>query len=335
MKPFTPPKAARLIDEFLAAQTGNTRAAYAGDLADFALFAKADSAAAAVHELLIEGALKANALAERYKTSLISGRGLAPATVQRRMAALRAVTRHAAKAGVIPWALQVSNKVSQEKKDARMRTRTASLEGPPPEKIALLRAALDASGTLQSIRDRAVLDLAVDIAGRRGESASLNVEDLDLKAGTVSVVGKGRSSAETISLPAQTVRSLTRWLEVRPGSHKGPLFVRLDRGAAKGGKNQRLTTKSIYTMVRSLGDRVGIKRLHPHSLRHSSITEAVVYAGKSGISLDQVMQFSRHKSISTLLRYRDKRENLQLSFAAAVAKQTREGGTPSSASAKE
>ena len=51
----------------------------------------------------------------------------------------------------------------------------------------------------------------------------------------------------------------------------------------------------------------------------SSITEAVKAAGSAGIDLTEVLQFSRHSRLDTLMVYRDQLRNVQGTLAAAVA----------------
>jgi hypothetical protein len=54
-------------------------------------------------------------------------------------------------------------------------------------------------------------------------------------------------------------------------------------------------------------------------LRHSAITEAVERSVAAGLSLDQVRDFSRHKTINILLEYRDRLMNAQPRLATLVA----------------
>ena len=53
-------------------------------------------------------------------------------------------------------------------------------------------------------RDRAILRLSFDLGLRRGELASLDLEHLDLEAGTLAVLGKGQEERELLSLPSET-----------------------------------------------------------------------------------------------------------------------------------
>src|SRR3954451_12428016 len=91
---------------FLAGRNPRTLRAYAADLEDFARFAGAPSAAAAVESLLSLGQGQANAAVMAYRADLV-GRGLTPNTVCHRLAALRSVVRCARLVGRVGWTLDV------------------------------------------------------------------------------------------------------------------------------------------------------------------------------------------------------------------------------------
>jgi integrase len=76
----------------------------------------------------------------------------------------------------------------------------------------------------------------------------------------------------------------------------------------------------VLRIVRELGQRI---RLHVwcHGLRHSSITTAIEKGQKAGVGLNQIRHFSRHKTLATMLIYRDEhdRETAQRTLADVVA----------------
>src|SRR3954470_5821582 len=81
-----------LVGAFLAARKPTTVRAYAGDLRDFARFLEQPGPGEAVEVLLGLPHGQANAVALGYKADLMA-RGLAPATVGRRLAALRSLVK--------------------------------------------------------------------------------------------------------------------------------------------------------------------------------------------------------------------------------------------------
>ena len=76
-------------------------------------------------------------------------------------------------------------------------------------------------------RDAAILHLLYDMGLRRGEVVSLDLDDLDLKAGVLVILGKGRTQKEPLTLPTETGAVLLSWVHVR-GEDPGPLFTNLD-----------------------------------------------------------------------------------------------------------
>jgi integrase len=117
-----------------------------------------------------------------------------------------------------------------------------------------LLGALEKRQDAKAARDRALLRLAFDLGLRRGELASLDLEHLDLGEGTLAVLGKGQEGRELLTLPPETVAVLHAWLEQR-GRKPGPLFFNFDRA----GKGQRLTSTSIYRIVRELGEQIQVR----------------------------------------------------------------------------
>ncbi len=290
----------RLVEAFLLNPSPRTLRAYRGDLEDFRAFTKTASLGETARALLGNGPGAGNELALRYRASLVA-RGLAASTVNRRLAALRSLVKLAKTLGLVTWALEVSSLKAQSYRDTR---------GPGREGYRRLLIALENRRPPKGLRDHALLRLLYDLALRRGEVVSLNVEDVDLEAGTVAVLGKGRTGREALTLPAPTKEALRSWLEFR-GPSPGPLFVNFDPAR----KGLRLTGTSVYRMVRGAGQTAGLK-VRPHGLRHAAITSAL--DATSG-NLRAVARFSRHRDYRTVALYDDNRQDLAGDVARLVA----------------
>lgn len=294
------PSPSRLVAAFLAGRNPRTLAAYRQDLENFRAFVGAEDLSQAAELLLTRGHGEANALGLDYRTSLLE-RGLSPATVNRRLAAVRSLVRLARTLGFVPWTLEVESVKSEAYRDTR---------GPGRVGFRRLLDELDYRRDAKGTRDRAVLRLLYDLALRRGEVVSLDVEDVDLEAGTLDVLGKGRTQKVRLSLPEPTKTVLRAWLELR-GTEPGPLFVNFDHAR----KGRRLTGTSVCRIVRRLGEAAGLK-VRPHGLRHSSIT-AALDATRGDVR--KVQRFSRHRDLRVLNRYDDNREDLAGEVARLVA----------------
>lgn len=299
---------AQLLATFYAVRSGQTLRAYRRDLEDFQRFLGAATPQDAVETLLSGGMGQANGLALRYRAHLLE-RGLTPATVNRRLSALRSLVKLGRTLGLVAWSLEISQLRSEPYRDTR---------GPGRDGIKLLLLKLDEDGDApRTRRDRAILRLLYDIGLRRGEVVSLDVNDVDLATGSLLVRGKGRLEKTPLSLPASSRKALAQWQEVHPlPQGSSPLFVSLDRS----GRSGRLTANWVYETIRELGERAGI-RVTPHGLRHTAITEACKAAQAAGIGLEEVLQFSRHRDLNVLLIYRDQDRNVQGQLAALITEE--------------
>lgn len=302
-------KAAALVKAFLSGRNPRTLDAYRRDLADFRRFTGQESLDKATLLLLARGHGEANFLALSYKAHLIE-RGLSPATVNRRLAALRSLVKMAGTLGIIPWALDVANVKAKAYRDTR---------GPAIRTVQMLLE-IASGDSPKSRRDVAIIRLLFDLGLRRGEAAGLDVEDVDLVEGTLAVRAKGHMEKDLLTLPTQTRKTLANLLEVR-GTETGPLLINFDR-AGKSPKG-RLTGTSIYRLVRDLGVKAGVK-CWPHALRHTSITAGLQLSQSQGLPIEAVKDFSRHASLETVLIYRDKDRDYQGQIASLVASQVKE-----------
>lgn len=300
-----------LLGVFLKDRSPNTLRSYRLDLEDFARFLSRGfglptTPKDALRVFFGQGAGSANELVIHYKADL-SSRGFAPGTINRRLATLRSVSRFGRMIGMVPWCIEVPGTPVETVRDTR---------GPSVVNAARLLAHLADLGTPQATRDLAAVRLMLDLGLRVAEVVGIDVADIDHVDRGIWVKSKGRRSKERLNVPAVTYDAIAGWLAIR-GRTEGPLFTRL-RGGAYGAPGGRLETRSVYRQVRYYGAALGF-RLHPHALRHTAITVAVEQARQHDIGIDEVRQFSRHKTIQTLLIYRDETRQVQGTIAGLVS----------------
>jgi integrase/recombinase XerC len=294
------PARVSIVDSFLAGRSPRTVEAYRQDLVDFTRYIGAKDTEEAVRLLLSHGRGRANETAYAYRADLLA-RGLSPSTVNRRLAALRSVVKLSRLFGLTDFDLDVEGVKSQPYRDTR---------GPALEQVRRLLGQLATRKDPKGLRDYALARLLYDLGLRRGEAVALDLADVDLEAGTISVLGKGRTEREALTLPEPTKGALEAWVLVR-GAEAGALFTNFDR-AGKGG---RLSGRSVARVLSALGDKVGLV-VRPHGLRHSAITTALDLTGGN---VRSVQKFSRHRDLRVLLRYDDNRQNLAAEVARLVA----------------
>jgi integrase/recombinase XerC len=300
--------ARKVLQLWLAGRNPQTTRAYMSDLKDFADFLRLPDEAHAVDMLLAGDPGRANRIALLYRADLFERRGLASATIARRLAALRSLARLARTAGIIDWAIDVPSPRVTPYRDTR---------GPGRDGWRAIRAAagestrFDQDGRLAK-RNLALVLLLHDMALRRGEVAALDLDDVELGTGDHSqcrlrITGKGRTEPEYLTVGSAPARAaLAAWIAGR-GSEPGPLFPRLDR-AGDPEQLQRMTGHSIGRLVGTLSDRAGLdRRARAHGLRHAGITRALKLTGGN---VPMVQRLSRHADPKTLLIYNDAREDL-------------------------
>lgn len=288
-----------ILAELLAdKRSPETRRAYAKDLKDFfTSIASSNPTPTLIRQFLELERFTAIALVLQYKAELID-KGLAEATVNRRLAAVKSLVRYAQKIGKCAWSLE---EVEGEK--VRQYRDTSGVDTDNYKSIL----AIPDRTTTKGKRDYAILRLLWENVLRRGEVCKASAEDFDPHAKTLAILGKGRGSQkEKVSLSTATVEAIDLWLCDR-GSYApaDPLFVALDNAS----RGHRLTGAAIYNLVRETAAAAGIKKvMSPHRIRHSGITAAL---DATNGNVREVKKLSRHSSLETLMIYDDNRVNDQ------------------------
>ncbi|MHC5739705.1 tyrosine-type recombinase/integrase [Nostoc sp.] len=150
---------------------------------------------------------------------------------------------------------------------------------------------------------------------RRGEVAKLMVGDFDYHENTLTVYGKGKGNDSTrIDLNPEVAEAVSDWLGCRTNiKPSDPLFIALDFH----NYGHQLTGDGIYAIVRKTCERAGItKRMTPHKIRHSGITDALDLAEGD---YRKVQHLSRHADPRTILVYEDNKNQYQLELTNKLA----------------
>ena len=174
------------------------------------------------------------------------------------------------------------------------RRRLAGLpKGLEPDQVRRLLAACD-TGTGVGIRDLAILTLLVRLGLRRSEVAGLRLDDIDWRAGTIRVRGKG-DCHERLPLPADVGHRLAEYLRhARPAEAQGrTVFVR------HFAPHHALGASRVSGIVADAARRASLGRVHAHRLRHTAATELL----RSGASLPEIGQLLRHRRVETTAIY--------------------------------
>ena len=137
--------------------------------------------------------------------------------------------------------------------------------------IARLIAACDETDI--GIRDKAMVMTLLDTGLRCSELVQLDLNDFDFDTGRIRVrFGKGNKQ-RVVSFAEACKVELMDYLNCR-GREPGPFFYASNRHKAlKQGKSLR--PNGLKQMLRRLGKRTGINKVHAHRFRHTFATWAI------------------------------------------------------------
>jgi site-specific recombinase XerD len=200
-----------VIDNWLRGRNEHTARNYRGDLKDFAGFVHAPNSESAVTMLLLSTPRAANAIAKDYRTDM-QERGLASATIRRRLAALRMLVDTAAEMGLVLWSLKVKPPRREKRRD---------MSGPTDQEWFKLRETARAKAEPGSVenpakvdpvhfRNLALLLLLNDRGLRRGECVGLDLHHVALDGNKpgVWVKEKGKTERTWITIPLLAARAV-------------------------------------------------------------------------------------------------------------------------------
>lgn len=310
-----------LINEYLAylgdrRYSPRTVRAYAFDLLCFCRWLVADGTAldevttdsllrflAACREVTLAGQLGGNVV------DLRSGRsnGYAPATVNRRMAAISGLfsfraMRDPSAPNPVPRGPAARRTATGERSGMlghlTRPKRRSQLRVREPRRLprGLDRAETQALlGSFRTDRDRAIAGLMLFSGLRSAEVLGLEVSDVDIGRGWARVIGKGDKERRVPVDPDVASLVQAYLLAERPETTDRALFV-----VAKGPHRGRpLSAEGLRRVFRYHRERAGVPAGHPHSLRHSFGTALA----EAGVDVAVMQALMGHDHVDSAAAY--------------------------------
>ncbi len=283
-EPQAPTALRRAVDRYLkelAAARGaseHTLRAYRADLKAFCAF---------LESVAIDAPEQVTPRTLRSYLADLDERGLARASIQRKLSAARSLFKFLLRHGAI-----------DAHPAAGLRPRRGERRLPgwlSIEEIESLLRSPDLA-TAKGRRDRAILEVMYSAGTRAAETVGLDRGDLDLENGVARVRGKGRKE-RLAAIGSFARESLQAYLAdpARPRakpSAASAVFLNLSGG--------RLTTRSLGRIVEECVLKSGIgRRTTPHTLRHSFATHLL----DRGADLKSVQELLGHAHLVTTQIY--------------------------------
>jgi site-specific recombinase XerD len=223
----------------------------------------------------------------RTYAATLSERGLSPASVSRKLAAVRSLHDYLVRVG------DATQNPGELLPSPKRGSRLPRVLG--PDEIASLLDRIPATGPLE-VRDRALLEVAYGSGLRAEEIINLNLDSPEFESESLRVAGKGsKTRIVPIGEPAQ--RALERYLEqARPAlaADRNELALFLSR------RGRRLSPSDVRRRLERWVRQAAVAgHVSPHTLRHSFATHLL----EGGADLRSIQELLGHASLSTTQVY--------------------------------
>lgn len=142
-----------------------------------------------------------------------------------------------------------------------------------------------------SLRDKVIIELLASTGMRVGELVNLNITSIDFENKECIVLGKGGKQRK-VYFDSKTKIHLQHYLDSRIDKNEA-LFVSMFKPF------NRLQISGVEIMLRKLGIKTNISKVHPHRFRRTLATKAI----DKGMPVEQVQILLGHTKIDTTMHY--------------------------------
>lgn len=223
----------------------------------------------------------------RNYIAYLSAHGLSARSINRKMSVLNRYFLFEQRAGRL-------TKNPMEKHKALKTPQRLSVPFSEQEMFVLEQKLLDQELNFSSVRNRLIVLLLYSTGMRRAELIQLKDSDVDLKSGTLRILGKGNK--ERLVPLLDSLKSLIEaYINLRDAQFKSapPSFFVTDKGTL-------LYPEFVYRLINSYLKEVSVKqKKSPHMLRHTFATHLL----NRGADLNTVKELLGHSSLASTQVY--------------------------------
>ena len=219
---------------------------------------------------------------------------LAPTTTNKMLVALRRVLTEAYRLDLIEArdyhkAVDIANVKGTGQLRGRALT-TGEIE-------SLIECCYETGGAID-FRDAAVIAILRCGGIRRQEIVRLNLDDLDLDSGELTILkGKG-GKFRLVYLTPEAIGMIEDWLFVR-GEKPGPLICPVNKGGKVILRHFASDGDGIYKLVKARAISAGVKHFSPHDFRRTFCSDLLA----EGEDVFTVQELAGHASPATTAKY--------------------------------
>jgi integrase/recombinase XerC len=221
-----------------------------------------------------------------YSLDLAKAKAHPPATVNRRLQAIRKFFKYALESALVEKDPSLGVKLLPL-------TKTDMARGLDPSEIERLLAAARHGASRLVKRDYAIIQLMLQTGIRVGELARLRLADLHLgrNKGSLRIHGDGTSEGREIPLSSSAREAIDAYLKERTRPMSDHLFLSV--------KGEPLSVRSVQRLVSTYAEAAGLENVSTYTLRQTCGQQLLRDTG----DLSLVAKVMGHKRLETAIKY--------------------------------